>query len=567
MSALASRSHQARNRRRPARRLPRASPPALLSAAGAVAALARERTPREEAIDELAAMVVEVTGTPIDSKGVAATLESRGLRDLDAIERYGYRDIFGLAEEVFARARAKEPGQPTWATPSRAPVASRRELALAFGRGIFSYLPLLFQIVLLVAVGNSQWGWLHFSLAQASTVALGVGLAMITTAPFHPVLGYLGLANAESDKHVLAAKATSRIIAAGLLTSALVSAAVCGLLLLTGAYPAQRLGQALVYALLIALLWLANGALWMVKRQLWILVSITLSVGIGAEVLHATSWGIYAAHWLGLAAAIALELCVVAQLLRRRIAGMPDELRLARFPRPAVLRRRIAPLAAYGLANAVMVLSDRALAWTAGHHPLPLWFNVRYELGLDAAMAAALLGTALLEPSLHAFSRIAIPRQDRFSGLAVADHNRWYLRFLARQLAAVLALLILGAAAVVALIVLLHDVHALGKTARFYYDPVTRRVFVMGTAAYALMALGRANTGLLLNLSRRREALTAVVAGAVMAMIAGLALSRAIGFYFAAAGLVAGTAVFAALAGFYAARVLRRADYHLFAAY
>ncbi|HUZ30429.1 MAG TPA: hypothetical protein VMU90_14375 [Solirubrobacteraceae bacterium] len=542
------------------------SPAQVLAAARAIAALAPERSAEQQAIDELADMVIDVAGTPIDERGVAATLESRGLRDVDAVERYGKRDIFDLADDVFVRARRIEPGEPTFLHPEKEGV-SRRSFAFAYLRGVFSFLPLLAQVILLVTIGYSQWGWVHFSLAQASTVALAVGLALLGTAGSVQVLGYLGPLFSESDKHTLTRRATYRTLALGMLGSAIFAAMVCIPLLVTGTYPAARIGQAVVYDVLISALWLLNGALYMLKRQFWILVGIGVSVGVVAAVLNGSDWGIYAAHWLGLAVGAAVQLAVVASLLRRRAAQTPEELRLARFPRLTVLRPTIVPLYLYGTAYFALLLGDRAVAWTVGHHPLPVWFNVRYELGLDVALFGAAIGIAFLECALHAFTKLALPRQDRYSGLRRSEHNRWYLRFFARQLAVVVGLLVVGGALMLGLVTVLHDAGALGNTARFYNDPVTQRVFVLGLVGYGFVAIGVASSGVLFNLARPSLATRAIIAGVAVDLVVGMVLSRVVDFSYAVAGLAAGGLVFAILAGQAAATALRRADYYLFAAY
>jgi len=62
----------------------------------------------------VAPLVVEVLATvrrPVDAWAVAATLESFGLRDVDA-GRYGEADIFVLAKRVYDACRAELRDQP-----------------------------------------------------------------------------------------------------------------------------------------------------------------------------------------------------------------------------------------------------------------------------------------------------------------------------------------------------------------------------------------------------------------------------------------------------------------------
>jgi hypothetical protein len=298
-----------------------------------------------------------------------------------------------------------------------------------------------------------------------------------------------------------------------------------------------------------------------------ILVALAVSTPVIGVVLHATSLGIYAAHWLGLGSAIAVELAWIAAVLARRARSTSGEMRLARLPRPLILIRTAAPLAAYGTGYFALLLADRSLAWSAGHHPLPIWFNLHYELGLDVAMLGGAVGLAVLELTIHAFARLALPHQGRFSALDIASHNRWFMAFYTREVAAVAGMVVLGTLLAVGLVSALHALHALGPVQRYYADPVTRRVFVLGAAGFGLLAVGIANAGILFVLGRPWPAARAVLLGAAVDLALGLALSRSAGFSYAAGGLTAGAAVFALVSGRSAARALRRADYYLYTAY
>ena len=173
-------------------------------------------------------------------------------------------------------------------------------------------------------------------------------------------------------------------------------------MLATGACSPHELAIALVYDGLVSVLWLLNGTLYMLRHHIVILLGLAVSTPVIGVVLHATRWGIYAAHWLGLASAILVEGAWVAMILRRRAASTSPEMRRARLPRSALLVRNSAPFAVYGVSYFTLLLADRGLAWSVGHHPFLIWFDVRYELGLDAALLAAAAGLAFLECAMLA---------------------------------------------------------------------------------------------------------------------------------------------------------------------
>ena len=94
----------------------------------------------ERLVDEL----LEKTEIPVDRYAVAATLESWGIRDVDARERHGLTDVFSLADEVFARSRARlAAAPPPRKLPEQEPLRKRVRLVLGWlGRGSFFIVPM-----------------------------------------------------------------------------------------------------------------------------------------------------------------------------------------------------------------------------------------------------------------------------------------------------------------------------------------------------------------------------------------------------------------------------------------
>lgn len=535
-------------------------------------------SPDPRSLEGLVRQVLELTGEPIDALGVAATLESRGLRDLDAVDRYGRRDMFDLADVVYqrcleagqvdARTPAGSPSLVTHGTGSaKHPSVRLRTYLLQYLRGCFSFLPLVLQVVFLLTLGYSQWGWIHFSREQASVVALGAVLSLVGTGPFTQLLGYLGPYFSIRGKHILARRVVLRILASGIGATVTLAGLVAAVNLATSAYPWSSLKVAVVYDVLISLLWLVNGSLYVLKRYDVMVVGIASALLVVGVVLHHTTLGIYAAHWLGLATAILLELGVIVVLLTRRARATRGDMRLARLPRPLILLGLGSPFALYGACYFLLLLTDRVVAWSAGSHPLPIWFSPSYELGLDFALFGAAVGMAFLEVSVHAFGKAALPRQGTFSALEVKRHNHYYGSFFARQIAVASILAVAGLAALTLLMATLHGVGALGSLSGYYGDAVTRRVFVLAAIGYLLLTIGMGSCSFLFSLSRPWLAVRAIMLGAIADLAVGLPLSRAVGFSYAAGGLVAGGLVFAVVSTWYASQILGRADFHCYAAY
>jgi hypothetical protein len=528
------------------------------------------RASEADGIDELAVSVLEIAGQPVDAWAVAATLESRGLRDLDAVEQYGRRDVFDLAEAVFARCRQLR-GAASAAAPVGPPAGlGARRFAKHFARGAFFFVPLALQIISLILFGYSQWAWVHFSLAQASTIALSTGASFVATAGFIQALGYLGPLFAEPGKHRLTEQLTWRWLGLSLAVSFACGGVLVAINALVGAYPSDLVEVGIVYYVMLAGLWLANGVLYMLRAYLAMFV--TIAAGLVAVVIL-REWldlGIYAAQWIGLGATVASALGWAAVVLRRRAGRTVGDLRIARFPPRRQLLRAAAPFFCFGVIYFALILGDRFVGWSAGNHPLPVWFEVRYELGLDWALIAVVAGIAFLEHTVEAFSARLEPTQERYLGSERDAHNRDFLRFYRGQLGLALALSLAGVAlAYVAALGLaeLGPIGELGEIEAYVHGPVTPEVFAWGAAGYVLLALGLLNATVLFSLARPWAVVGAIGAALAVDLAVGIALSRSGPYWHSVIGLAAGCAVFAALSAAAAVRTLKRTDHRFFSAY
>ncbi|HKZ15616.1 MAG TPA: hypothetical protein VJL81_17400 [Solirubrobacterales bacterium] len=531
-------------------------------------ALAPRPTPAAS-LDELATSVLEIAGPPVDAWAVAATLESRGMRDVDAVERYGCADVFDLAQEVLLRCRERQAPAPAAAPPDPWQPRARR-FARHFARGAFFFVPLGLQMVTLVIFGYSQWAWVHFSLAQASTIALATGASFVVTGGFIQSLGYLGPLFSESGKHML----TERLTWTWFSVSLAVAFAFGGLLVavnaLTGSYPGHLVGIGAAYYALLVGLWLGNGILYMLRayRAMFVSIAVGLAVVVGLREVAGT--GIYAAQWSGLGVTVAIALAWAALVLRRRARDTAGDLRLARFPPRRKLLRAAAPYFCFGLLYFALVLGDRFVGWSAGDHPLPIWFEVRYEIGLDWALIAVVAGIAFLEHTVEAFSARLAPIQERFRGDEIAAHNRDFVRFYGRQLAWTLSLGVAGVGLAYGVALGLADLGQIGKLGSvedFVHGPVTPEVFAWGSLGYVLVAWGLLNSTVLFSLARPWMVAAAIGTALAADLAVGIALSRSGPYWHSVIGLAVGGAVFAALTTIAAVRTLRRTDYHFFSAY
>lgn len=522
---------------------------------------------RYDGIDELADGVLEIAGPPVDAWAVTATLESRGMRDVDAVERYGHRDVFELGERVLARCLERPHPASVVSQASRSRIVQSVRFARHLARGTFFFVPLALQMVALFAVGYSQWASVDFTLAQASTIAMSAGASFLATAGFVQALGYLGPLLDEPGKGFLTERLTWSLTALAMLGAFCFGGAFVGANALIGAYPGDLVYIGVVYYALLAASGLANGVLYMVRSYLAMLVATVAGIAVVVGLREGMGLEIYAAQWIGLAASVGISLAWGAVILRRRARATRGTLRLARFQPRRQLVRAAAPFFCYGALYFALVLCDRLVAWSAGNHPLPVWFDVAYELGLDVALVAVVVSLGFLEHTVEAFTDRLGPAQDRFSARAVRDHNRHFLRFYAGQLLATLTFALVGVGLAYLAVSALATGDWLGDLERYAHGAVAPRVFAWAAAGYVLLAWGLLNTTFLFSLARPWLVVVALGLGVAVDAGVGLALSRTGAYWEGVIGLSAGCAVFAVLSTAMAIRTLGRTDYHYVAAY
>jgi hypothetical protein len=512
----------------------------------------------------LARRLIDDTGPPIDTWAVAALLESRGIRDLDARDHYREADVFGLARRVHALTRGLDRAS---AAPDfvHAPLP-RLPVSRLLARGGFFIVALAVQFISLLVAGYSQWASLHFTRAEASTVAVAAAASFIVTAGFGGAIGYLSPYFSEPRKYRLTRQIVLIIFGLGLIAVAVGALALCLLGSYVVSWPGSLLRAGLGYYALFAVSTLSISMLYVLREYAAMLGTSIVGILVAAGMHEGLSAPIRYAQWAGIGASIALALGVGVVGLGRLAGRTTGVERFARLPRAWTLLRLSAPHFIFASLYFTVVVADRIVGWSAGHHPLPVWFQTPYELGLDWALVSVVVGLAFLEITVAALARLLKTVQDDYGAEEIGALNQAFLRFWRRHLGITLILLVLGAGIAFGGIQALDALGMRGLPHRLA-DPITRRVFALGVAAYILLAVGLSNGIFLFAMARPWLVVRAMAVALAASLAVGVTLSRSHAYWWSAAGTVAGGLVFALLTGLAAWRTLQRGDLHLYAAY
>jgi hypothetical protein len=301
---------------------------------------------------------------------------------------------------------------------------------------------------------------------------------------------------------------------------------------------------------------------------LLVITAISLAIVIAAAKLGGAPPVV--ANGIGVAAADILSFAAAAFFLGR-MARKRGNVQPVNPPRLSVLVFSTSRYFVYGLLFNAFLFADRLIAWTTpvgrdDFPPYAFWLNVRYELGMDLALVVVIVMGGMVQYAIERFSEKLIPHEKR---LKSADRDT----FVHDQLEAHRRRSMqLGLAAAVALALASLLVVALQQldNPRFHEaltSPVTMRVFAAAAAGYAIFMFAVRNLLLLLTLSRVEAAVRSVAYALAADVAVGFVCSRAIGYWAAVAGVVAGAIVMNVVAARETRRVLEELDYAYYAAY
>jgi hypothetical protein len=521
-------------------------------------------------IAELGQQIVDLVGVPKDAWEIAAHLEVIGLRDSDARTEFGQRDLFALADRIYADFRANSFHPAT--DPEE--VEERPNRLVRFLRyyfvGLSFSIPMALQSAVMLAWGYGIWGAIDLDLRAGSAIALGFIASYIITGGFAQAIVRRGLFYIYQEEGWLARWSVLRAWSLSMRVVLAVIPVVLLINLVMEMLPWRILLLGIAYYAGLSVLWLNWSMLYLLRKTG--LFTMTTAVALASVIVAARllDFGPIAANAVGLVVADVLTFVIALRHLNR-IAREKAASEPVNPPRLTVLVYSTARFFLYGLLYNSFLFADRIIAWTSGvgredFPPYGFWLNVRYELGMDLALVVVLVLMGVVEFTTRRFSESLIPNEKRhraarvgeFTGDALAELRR---RELQLGLAAVVAF---GCAILVAALL---RAYASPRLLEALNSETTVTVFWIATVAYVIYMFAVHKLLLLLTLGRVDIAARAVAIALVVNVSVGFVLSRAVHYSLAAGGFLAGAIVLFLLTHRSTRKVLGELDYYYYAAY
>jgi hypothetical protein len=235
------------------------------------------------------------------------------------------------------------------------------------------------------------------------------------------------------------------------------------------------------------------------------------------------------------------------------------------------------PFFIYGVLYSALLFTDRFMAWTTPSmfHPQVVWFIGPYELGLNWAYLSLVIPMGFVELGVRSLMDRLQREQTLHLFADVGDFNRRLANHWTRVQASVLIVGLVSAAIVA---FALQYAASWGLEDSPYVMPVATWVFWWGLAANVLLVGGLSNLLLLFCVNQPWPAVRSLaIALATDVLISFLASrlwsrcfeascepSQALRYPQAVLGFVAGALVLWIVAGWYARRVIKHADFILY---
>ncbi|MFA5668412.1 MAG: hypothetical protein WC967_04155 [Balneolaceae bacterium] len=532
-----------------------------------------ELTP-EERFNDVVNKVEELVGNPLSSWAVAATIESIGIRDIDALKDFNYPTVFDLAEDVYTSLKKRYSKIDQVEEKEDIKLGDFRESLTMFlkyySAGLLFSLPMISQIVAIILFQYALWAWLYFNEAQASVIAFGTIAAFVLTGGFIQVIGRLVSKYEGEENYFLAYKAIKRVLKLAIPFVLVSVAFLIGLNIVLPFYPLKMVFLAMVYLILISFMLLSSAVLYASGQRVIILVSVlagTAVVIFGMEVLNL---GIYISQWIGIISSIIISTIYFIFYYQIKIRTLRQQLFKQSLPSGEVSYYNNYRYFIYGFCYFTFLFTDRLLAWSTGEiiPPYIIWFNTPYELGMDWALISLILTVAVLEFSIQLFSKRIIPAQKKAKLSAIKFFNRSFKRLYVFQI------ILLLVVSVISILVTYYGVLSLRvfedqvpEIKDFFANPITFKVFWMASIGYVFLVYGLLNSLFFFTMKRPEFVFYSIIPALAINLLVGFVCSRVISFEYATVGLIVGSITYAMISGYLARRFFRHLDYYYYSAY
>ncbi|MEJ5308286.1 MAG: hypothetical protein WHX52_00820 [Anaerolineae bacterium] len=507
---------------------------------------------------------------PINVLHVAALLETAGVTDAIARRRYGFPDVFALADSLANEMQdAPAPAPP----PARdIPREDWKTTLLDYGRGPMGLLPL----ILLGALINLYQNFGQWDNSQVLTLSISTIGSLLVTGGFVQIAarkgsGYLSQgyirAGGRFIMQVMGVCLAVVLASAILLTWGLRSAAW---------FDQSDHGLLVIAYITLSCLWMFSAILSTLELLHWFVIALGVGVAAAYTGIELRGWlrlpeqtVMLVATAAGLVIMAGLIAVVIVRTLKGRAAASPvGDQRVVLAPLPH-LTVNLAPYFVYGVTYSVGVLVGHA-GGLIGRLPAGMTRIqglAQSELALTLALTGYILGVGMAERTMRRFWQRVKVYQRQVSAETPGQFKAILRDFLTQERAQFTRALGVSSAVVLVAVVGAVSLSANRVLLGLAWNVTTLLIFSAGLAGYGLLAMGVFDSMFLITLSRPLYALKALGISAVTTLLVSVAAGLLVSYAFGVLGIIAGSAVFLWFTRRALGRIMRHADYYYYASF
>ncbi len=507
---------------------------------------------------------------PVNVLHVTALLETAGVTDAIARRRYGFPDVFALADSLANEMRDAPPPAPPAAHDI--PREDWKTTLLDYGRGPMGLLPLILLGVLINLYQNfGQW-----DNSQVLTLSISTIGSLLVTGGFVQIAARKG-SGYLSQGYIRAGGRFIMQVMAVCLAVVLASAVLLTWGLRSAAWFDQNDHGLLVIAYItLSCLWMFSAILATLELLHWFVIALGVGIAAAYTGIELRGWlrppeqtVMLVATAAGLVIMAGLIAVVIARTLKGRAAASPvGDQRVVLAPLPH-LTVNLAPYFVYGVTYSVGVLVGHA-GGLIGRLPAGMTRIqglAQSELALTLALTGYILGVGMAERTMRRFWQRVKVYQRQVSAETPGQFKTVLRDFLTQERAQFTRALGVSSAVVLVAVVGAVSLSANRVLLGLSWDATTLLIFVSGLAGYGLLAMGVFDSMFLITLSRPLYALKALGISAATTLLVSVVAGLLISYAFGVLGIIAGSAIFLWFTRRALGRIMRHADYYYYASF
>jgi hypothetical protein len=504
-------------------------------------------------------------GKPLNHWEITALLEIYGLRDIDAVEIYGFENLFEFAKMMVVFIDDYKYEVKTFEL--EAPPSKVKRIIVNYFEGMAFALPMLIQVFFTLVIGYGLWSSLELDVRTATAIAMGTFAALVVTGGPAQAIGRKGLFYIKMEEYNLAYAITRKLYKIFFIQILIVGAIILLMNFFFDLIPTDMMFYMIVYYLLLSLFFTTFSIFYMMELYGTIALYVLLGVAL-VYIFHAVffHFGIIVSQVISL---VISNIVIFLDAFRRikKLTEKSREKEGGDQPRTSLLFYSLNPYMVYGSLYFLFLITDRILAWSAEPFlPYFIWFNVRDEIGLDWALIVLILLIGMSEVIIYEFmyrvnDDIIAHRYDE-----AHKFNRLYRLFFLKYN------IVFFIVSFFVIIFVYMSIYLLKKYTQWdflnvFFVAPTPWIFGFAAVSYAFLANALTNILFFFSYSRYKSVVKGIAVGLVVNIFVGLILSRLLGYQYAVIGLLIGSIVFWGFVILFGNRFFKNLDYYYYSAY